>query len=336
MNDRHDHDDYNDEECAAYRSLMSRAYTAGELLDTALPELKYVVRGLIPEGLTILAANPKAGKSFFALNVCIAVASGSGTIAGEFACAQGNVLYYALEDNPSRIKARMKNVACGIGVDDGQIRDTLCFQHECKRMAAGGLEELEDYVDSWDCALVVVDTLAGFVGERRASKNVFFDDYELIRELQRVAAKRRIAIILVHHTNKDSEKMPLQQVSGSHGITAAADTVLVMQKEGTTTVLYVAGKDVESAEHRLVFDKTYGVWSVEGKNSKMGGTPWQRQIMEFVETYSVRGAFVHEVNERFTDHNPISIRQELKRMADKGLLERVENGRYRVEGLVGL
>ena len=50
--------------------------TAATLRRQTFPPIKYVVPGLIPEGLSILAGRPKLGKSWMALDICIAVAAG--------------------------------------------------------------------------------------------------------------------------------------------------------------------------------------------------------------------------------------------------------------------
>jgi RecA-family ATPase len=56
---------------------------------------RWAVPGLLPEGLTIIAGNPKAGKSWLVLDFCVAVASG-GNALGNIACEPGDVLYLAL------------------------------------------------------------------------------------------------------------------------------------------------------------------------------------------------------------------------------------------------
>lgn len=54
--------------------------------------------GLIPEGVTILGGKPKIGKSWLALDMCLAVAAGR-TCLGDTVPIEGDVLYAALEDN---------------------------------------------------------------------------------------------------------------------------------------------------------------------------------------------------------------------------------------------
>jgi hypothetical protein len=51
-------------------------FTAAELLAMELPEVRWIVPGLLPEGVTLLAGKPKLGKSWMALGIAIATAMG--------------------------------------------------------------------------------------------------------------------------------------------------------------------------------------------------------------------------------------------------------------------
>lgn len=55
--------------------------TAREIVEIEFPDLPWVVPGLIPPGLTLLASRPKLGKSWFCLGIGLGVATG-GTVLG--------------------------------------------------------------------------------------------------------------------------------------------------------------------------------------------------------------------------------------------------------------
>ena len=88
---------------------MPSLITAKELQETEFPPVSWVVRDLIPEGLTILAGKPKLGKSWLALQMGLGVATG-GEVLGR-SVEQGAVLYAALEDNLRRLKSRLRKSA---------------------------------------------------------------------------------------------------------------------------------------------------------------------------------------------------------------------------------
>src|SRR5262245_57136745 len=55
----------------------ANVFSAADLHKKSFPEIAYVIPGLIPEGLSILAGRPKIGKSWLALDAAFAVASES-------------------------------------------------------------------------------------------------------------------------------------------------------------------------------------------------------------------------------------------------------------------
>src|SRR5262245_6276525 len=87
-------------------SWRDHVFTAADLRNRPFPPICYVVPDLIPEGLSIMAGRPKIGKSWLALDLCIAVAAGR-ICFGERKPVPGDVLYAALEDNPRRLQRRL-------------------------------------------------------------------------------------------------------------------------------------------------------------------------------------------------------------------------------------
>src|SRR5712692_7269943 len=86
--------------------IRPKILNAVDLMALELPEPRWAVTGLLPEGLNIFAGRPKTGKSWLMLGTAIAVASG-GRALGQVKVAQGDVLYLALEDSPRRLQERI-------------------------------------------------------------------------------------------------------------------------------------------------------------------------------------------------------------------------------------
>ena len=53
-----------------------RGFNAAELLTMKLPPQKWAIKNILPEGLTILAGSPKTGKSYFVLQIALAISTG--------------------------------------------------------------------------------------------------------------------------------------------------------------------------------------------------------------------------------------------------------------------
>ena len=84
-------------------------YIDGEtLLNTVLPPVRFVVSGLLSQGLHVLAGAPKVGKSWLALHLCFCVAKGEPI--WELPVTKGDVLYLCLEDSYSRIQNRLLDI----------------------------------------------------------------------------------------------------------------------------------------------------------------------------------------------------------------------------------
>ncbi len=120
-------------------SQGSNLITAATLMGMKLKQPRFVLPGLVPTGLIICAAKPKVGKSWWCLGLSVAVSSGSRFL--ETKVAQGEVLYLALEDTLSRLKARLAKV-CGEHTPSDSLYVNV---GEWNRLDEGGL----DQIDSW-------------------------------------------------------------------------------------------------------------------------------------------------------------------------------------------
>lgn len=97
---------------AAKSKILVHYESAADLLARDFPEPKWAVGGLLSEGATVFAGAPKVGKSFMALGLAIAIASG-GRALSSIPVEQGDVLYLALEDGDKRMKKRLRAMLNG-------------------------------------------------------------------------------------------------------------------------------------------------------------------------------------------------------------------------------
>ncbi len=88
------------------------SWTSVELLAEVFPDPRWAVAGIVAEGLNLLAGPPKLGKSWFALDIAVAVAAG-GKALGHIDVELGDALYLALEDPPRRMQDRTRKVLAG-------------------------------------------------------------------------------------------------------------------------------------------------------------------------------------------------------------------------------
>ena len=87
------------------------AYRASELYGKHLEPTRMIVQHMVPCGLTVLAGAPKRGKSWLALALAIAVASGADFLGNR--TQRGSVLYLDLESRQYRVQERLRKLIPG-------------------------------------------------------------------------------------------------------------------------------------------------------------------------------------------------------------------------------
>jgi RecA-family ATPase len=184
--------------------------TASELQKRFKP-VRIIVPGLIPEGVTIVAGKPKVGKSWLALDLCIA-AAGDRFVLGHTKPVHGDVLYLALEDNQRRLKKRIDKI-----LDSGSAPARLALHTEWRRVDQGGLEDIEAWCQSVsEPRLVWIDTLAKVRPVAARNEQAYAADYRAIEGLQKLAGQYQVAIAVNHHLRKmSSEDDAFDDVSGT-------------------------------------------------------------------------------------------------------------------------
>jgi len=292
---------------------LSRIVTAQTILTTHYPEPKWAVKGIIPEGTTFIAGPPKLGKSIFALNIAVAVSEG-GPALSRFEVEQGDVLYLALEDGERRIQARLRKIT------NGELSERLEVVTKWPRLNQGGLEAIEEWIKRHDDArLIIVDTLKMLRALRGGqNRNVYDADYEDVSPLTELTTQYRIALGIVTHTRKAIADDPLATVSGSFGLTGAADGVLVLarKRNSTTATLSVIGRDVEEQELALEFKPDLFTWSVLGKADEVRRSSERQEVLDLLHQ---TGELMTPANiAELLDKQPVSTRTLLFKMRDKG------------------
>ena len=253
----------------------NHVYTAAQLQRKTFPPISYCVPDLIAEGMTILAGKPKIGKSWFALDICIATA-GDRLCLGERKPVQGDVLSAAMEDNPRRLQRRIDKLLSPVSA---QWPEGLTLANSWRRLDKGGVDDVRDWIEQANSPrLVILDTLASVKPIR--TQQGYTEDYESLAALHRLANETGVAIILLHHTRKMEAEDPVDTVSGTLGLAGCADSVLVLNRTSQGTTLYVRGRDIEEAEHAMTFDKVGCRWTILGNASDVHRSNERGKILD--------------------------------------------------------
>ena len=311
------------------KNWSDRAFSAAELQTQTFPPLKFIVPELVPEGATLLVSRPKLGKSWLVLDIAIAVASGRFTL-GSMKPIQGDVLYLALEDGPRRLQRRLTKLLPTFGE---KWPPRLKFATECPKADQGGLNDIEQWISTVEAPrLVIVDTLAQFRKAPNGKAQVYTEDYGAIAELQKLASKHSLGIVIVHHDRKMDADDVFDTVSGSLGLTGAADTILVMKRQASAVTLHVRGRDIEDAEKALQFDKPSCRWTILGEAADINRSAERGRVIAALEEAG-EVLSVTEIMAAAGIKSRGAADMLLGRMVRDGVLRKVGRGRYELEAL---
>ncbi|OPX94253.1 MAG: hypothetical protein A4E53_00097 [Pelotomaculum sp. PtaB.Bin104] len=298
-------------------------FTASQLMKTEFKDPLWVISGVLCEGLSILAGKPKLGKSWLCLNFAVAVAAG-GKALGNISVDKAEVLYLALEDTPRRLKKRL-----AIVLQDTPAPEGFYIFNDWLKTDRGGLEQLNNWLLSHPkCKLVIIDTLAKIRKATNSINGIYQDDYAAIEGLKSIADKYGIAILLVHHLRKMTSEDPLEQVSGSTGLTGAADALMILKRERgrADASLFITGRDIEETGKALEFDKAICTWCVLGDAEEYRMTEERREILEVLK--NSKEIMTPKEISQILRKNVGAVRKLLITLECAGLIKKVGYGKY--------
>lgn len=227
-----------------------------DLLGLVLPPLQWRIDGLLPEGLGIIAAPPKTGKSVLAYQMAVELAAGGTEMLG---CAvhPAPVLYYALEDGQRRSQSRVLSMLRDR--DPEMLRRNLFLRWDAPRLGGDLEAEMHGWLQDHPGGLVIIDVLAKVrpLASSVKSKNAYDEDYDALTGVHRVTKLNPgSTILVVTHDRKAGSEDWMTRVTGTRGVTGAADFVMFINRtrgEGGGT-LALAGRDVEDDSINMRFD----------------------------------------------------------------------------------
>jgi hypothetical protein len=311
------------------------ALTSKELRTMRFNPVAFLVPDIIPaEGVTLICAKPKVGKSWLLLDLCIAATSDRFTL-GTIKPVQGSVLYLALEDSRRRLQSRMTKL---LPTFTGEWPEDLTLATEWRRVDQGGLDDIRDWVETTrrngrKIAFVAIDVLKMVRPATSRTKPAYDADYEAIMGLHKLAVELDIAIVMTHHTRKAEAEDLIDKVSGTFGLVGAVDTIIVIERRAGGWIFDVRGRDVMADELAAEFSKTSCRWTILGAAA---------EVLRSAERTAVLAVFKDaegpltvadvtaglEMSQTQSQTSPSAVRQILSRMVRNGDLRRSGRGKY--------
>lgn len=292
------------------------------LMAKVFDPIKWIVPDYLPEGFSVLAGRQKLGKTWMAIDMALAVACG-GVALGSINVEQGDVLYLDMENGERRIQRRIDAI-----YPDDRSRPNLSrleWATDAPALDKGLIGLLEDWRRSVpNPRLVVIDVLQRIKPIGNASRNSYENDYSAWAPLQNWAMQHGIAVLGLHHTKKGGADDPLEALSGSNGLSACADTTLVLDRDGNGITLYVRGRDVDEKESALNF--AAGIWSLTGDAAKVRLTSERQAILDALQDADEPMSPTDIADA--TQMSNQNVRQLLVSMVKAGEVSKAGRGRY--------
>lgn len=292
------------------------------IMATEFEPIQWTVPGYVPEGFSVVAGRQKLGKTWLAIDWALAVATG-GVAMGSVRVEAGNVLYIDMENGPRRIQRRIQ----ALYPDERHMPDLshLEWVTNAPALDKGFIDALEDWRQSVDNPrLIIIDVLQRIKPAGTVARNAYENDYVAWSPLQKWATEHGIAVVGLHHTKKGGADDPLEALSGSNGLSACADTTLVLDRDSNGITLYVRGRDVDEKESAMTF--TFGMWSITGDAADVRKSDERGNILGTLQqaTEPMSPTDVADV----TGMPNGNIRKLLFMMAKAGEVQKIGRGRY--------
>lgn len=306
----------------ASTTLNFDTLNAEELRLKDVPETRWIIKGLLPEGLASLAGRPKQGKSWLALNLAISVASGGSALETYEVPTSGSVLFLALEDNESRIKRRMQQLMRQVIPWPSNLK----FAIVSPRIGDGFTEKLKSWLETNpNPALIVVDMYTKIAERRtRKSNQSDYDDiYEELAPIQALAYEYHVCVLLVMHLNKTADvEDATSQIMGSTAFAGATVTNLILRRlrggEPADAILKPNGKDIEDDEDiALVFDN--GLWISRGHADIYNQSEQRVQTLQAIYMGKGKETTPKDIS-AVLGKNPGATRRLLQKLKEDGLV----------------
>jgi len=301
------------------------AITAADLNLREFTPPRWAVPDLFPSGLSILAGKPKSGKSWLALGMAVSVTTG-GMALGKIKVEPGAALYLALEDGLSRLKTRLEKI-----IPIGPFPKDLHFltAKDFPPLVKGGLEALDLWLSERpEVRFVVIDTLARVKPQRGRNADAYDHDSAIIATLQGIAIKHDLALLVVHHTRKADSSDFLECVSGTFGLTGAADCIAVLSRQSrqaADATLKITGRDVPDLEKALKFHADLGSWELLGEADDFAMGQERQDLLSFLKEV---GPKTPAQLSKLIGKSRESIKMLLFRMRESGLVKANSRGEY--------
>lgn len=218
-------------------------------------EIEWLVEDLLMKGgLSLLSADPKAGKSVIARQLARDVLRGTPFFGRT--TKPGSVFYFGMEEHPQVLSKSFKR----LGITE---QDSLMV-HVGDALNDEAFEDFREIIVDQKPALAIVDTVFDVVEVE--NENAYGEVKKKLRKLRQIARDSGTHILAIHHNAKSGEqngRRGNQRILGSQAISGAMDTIMVIGLDGRTRKISSSGREVMQWNDReLIWDSKLCTYSL--------------------------------------------------------------------------
>ena len=221
----------------------------------ALPQqARWLIQNLwTAEAVGIIGGEPKSCKSFLALDMAVAVATGKPCLRTFQVTNPGKVLLFAAEDALHIVRTRLDGIsrACEVSLEELDIH--VITRHTIRLDVVADRLALAETVEREQPRLLILDP---FVRLHHIDENTSGEVAPLLQFLRSLQRRFQTAVALVHHAKKGAANVrPGQALRGSSEFHAWGDSNLYLRRVKNGLILSVEHR-AASAPHPLALELT--------------------------------------------------------------------------------
>lgn len=308
--------------------------TAKELIEMEMKKMTWYVNEILPEGVTLVVAKPKVGKSALILYLMVQIAL-QNKIWDTFSTKKAKILYLPYDDPMRRMKDRITRISEALNIGNLEQLNNLYVRNkeELKKISVkDNLVSVFSEIKQAGFDIVIIDTLHLAFDFKHYDFNVYKNEYDNMSLIKKTAEELGLSLVIVHHAKKGESLDVIDAASGSNGMTGAVDTIwtIINSQFDNSKLLHVTGKEVETNTYQLQMEPDTFLWSMLPNDEVIYedaiSSPQQKQILEYIQE-SKNEVSSGEIAAKF-ERTPSAISQALRKLERKGYVHSPRYGKW--------
>ena len=208
-----------------------RLYSLKQLMAQQFPSAAWIAEGLIPEGITIMSAQPASFKTWLLLSTAVSVASGQ-LLFEQLETSQANVLIIDEENGARLLQQRLRLL-----YPDDQLPIHFMIESNFK-LDATQISKVIKICKEYEVRLVMFDSLVRIHGSNENDATAMAQVFSGLRRF----TKAGISVLLTHHNRKTQSENGALDMRGSSDILAAVDCHVSVKRDQDNRLLLTQTK----------------------------------------------------------------------------------------------